>query len=92
MLSVFFLIFGILAAFVGVLLTDVYKRGTKAYRFCRAVSIIGVIAVGIGVLLILSESLGPGGRNQCEAAGGIYVQEHCIDVEKLPQIEIPQGK
>lgn len=88
MFAVFFLVFGILGAFVGVLLTDVYKRGTKMYRACRSVSVIGVIAVGIGVLLLLSESIGPTVENDCERRGGIYVQGHCVDVEKLPTIDI----
>ena len=87
-IAAFLLVFGILGALVGVLLTDVYKRGSTSYRVCRSLAVIGVIAVGVGVLLTLSEGLGPTVSNECEQKGGIYVQNTCIDLNKLPTIDV----
>lgn len=84
----FLLIFGLFGALVGVLLTDVYKRGSTGYRICRGMAVVGVLSVGVGILLMLSEGIGPSQSNKCEQRGGIYVQEVCIDVSQLPTINI----
>jgi hypothetical protein len=81
---------GTLLGLVGVILTDVYERHTFTYRFCRGLSILGVLAVGVGLLMYLSAGFGPSERTDCERLGGLYVEgTACVDVSKLPTIQLP---
>lgn len=81
---------GTLLGLVGVILTDVYERHTFTYRFCRGLSIFGVLTVGVGLLMYLSGGLGPSERTDCEKLGGLYVEgQACVDVSKLPTIQLP---
>ena len=82
---------GTLLGLVGVILTDVYERHTNMYRLCRALSIIGALSVGVGLIMYLSGSLGPSERTSCERLGGLYVDGvSCVDVSKLPTIQLPE--
>lgn len=85
------LVVGTLLALVGVILTDVYERHTNTYRFCRGISIVGAITVGVGLLMYLSAGFGPSERTDCERLGGLYVEGvACVDVSKLPTIPLPE--
>lgn len=87
---------GTLLGLVGVILTDVYDRQTKMYRLFRGLSVLGVLSVGVGLLLYLGGGIGPSEQQDCERLGGVYIQDasdkaSCIDISKLPTIQLPEA-
>lgn len=87
---VFLLILGLLISVVSLVLNNSYDEGTTRFFTTRITSYIGVVLLTVSLVFFLHDTYFGIEKKNCDKAGGLWVGEYdiCIDKAKLPVLEM----